>query len=77
MSTVKTIEKHHAVYAVYYYKDGPNNPPLNPPGGNNPPTVNYNPDPITNSSPFKYKSSITGKHQMQIKKMLKTLRKQT
>ena len=28
---------------------------------NNPPTVNYNADPITNSGSFKYKSSITGK----------------
>ena len=28
---------------------------------NNPPTDNYNADPITNSESFKYKSSITGK----------------
>ena len=28
---------------------------------NNPPTVNYKADPITNSASFKYKSSITGK----------------
>ena len=76
MSKVKTIEKQHAVYAVHYYKAGPNNASLNPLVGNNPPTVNYNADPITNSSPFKYKSSITGKHQMRIKKMVKTLRKQ-
>ena len=34
-----------------YYRDGPNNPSLN----------NYNPDTITNSESFKYKSSITGK----------------
>ena len=34
-----------------YYRDGPNNPP----------TVNYNADPITNSLSFKYKTSITGK----------------
>ena len=33
-----------------YYRDEPNNPP----------TDNYNADPITNSESFKYKSSITG-----------------
>ena len=43
------------------YTDEPNNPPLNPPVGNNPPTVNYNADHITNSESFKYKISITGK----------------
>ena len=41
-----------------YYRDEPNNPPLN---DHDPPTVNYNADPITNSESFKYKSSITGK----------------
>ena len=46
-----------------YYRDEPNNPPLN---DDDPPTVNYNADPVTNSESFKYKSSITGKHQMQI-----------
>ena len=46
-----------------YYSDEPNNPPLN---DDDPPTVNYNADPVTNSESFKYKSSITGKHQMQI-----------
>ena len=34
-----------------YYKDEPNNPPLN----------NYNTDLITDSASFKYKTSITGK----------------
>ena len=34
-----------------YYRDKPNNPP----------TDNYNADPLTNSESFKYKSSITGK----------------
>ena len=34
-----------------YYRDEPNNPP----------TDNYNADPVTNSASFKYKSSITGK----------------
>ena len=43
------------------YTDEPNNPPLNPPVGNNPPTVNHNADHITNSESFKYKISITGK----------------
>ena len=39
------------------YRDKPNNPPLNDDG--DPPTINYNADPITNSESFKYKSSIT------------------
>ena len=34
-----------------YYRDQPNNPP----------TINCNAEPITNSESFKYKSSITGK----------------
>ena len=41
-----------------YYGDEPNNPPLN---DDDPPTINYNADPITNSNSFKYKSIITGK----------------
>ena len=41
-----------------YYRDEPNSPPLN---DDDPPTINYNADPITNSESFKYKSSITGK----------------
>ena len=44
-----------------YYRNEPNNPPLNPHVGNNPPTVNNNADPIANFESFKYKSSITGK----------------
>ena len=44
-----------------YLRDEPNNLPLNLPVVNNPPTFNYNADPITNSESFKYKSSITGK----------------
>ena len=40
-----------------YYRYEPNNPPLY----DDPPTINYNADPITNSESFKYKSSITGK----------------
>ena len=59
-----------------YYRYEPNNPPLNPLVGNNPPTVNYNVEPITNSSSFKYKTSIQEKHQMQIKKMVQTLSKE-
>ena len=39
-------------------RDEPNNPPLN---DDDPPTINYNADPITNSDSFKYKSCITGK----------------
>ena len=41
-----------------YYRDEPNNPPLN---DDDPPTINYNADPITNFESSKYKSSITGK----------------
>ena len=41
-----------------YYRDEPNNPPLN---DDDPPTINYNADPITNSDSFKYKSCITRK----------------
>ena len=41
-----------------YCSDESNNPPLN---DDNPPTVIYNADPITNSESFKYKSSIAGK----------------
>ena len=40
-----------------YYRDAPNNPPLD----DDPPTINYNADPITYSESFKYKSSITEK----------------
>ena len=40
-----------------YYRDVPNNPPLD----DDPPTINYNADPITYSESFKYKSSITEK----------------
>ena len=39
------------------YRDEPNNPPL----VGEPPTANYNADPITNSKSFKYKSSIIRK----------------
>ena len=41
-----------------YYRDQPNNPHLN---DDDPTTVDYNADPITNSESFKYKRSITGK----------------
>ena len=41
-----------------YYRDEPNHPLLN---DDDPPTVNYNADPITKSESFKYKSSIAGK----------------
>ena len=41
-----------------YYRDEPNNPPLN---DDDPSTINYNADPVTNSESFKYKNSITGK----------------
>ena len=44
-----------------YYKDEPNNNPFNPRVGNNPPTSNYNADPIKSSESFKYKNNITGK----------------
>ena len=41
-----------------YYRDEPDNPHLN---DDDPPTINYNADSITNSESFKYKSCITGK----------------
>ena len=46
-----------------YYRDEPNDFPAD----------NYNANPITNSASFKYKTSITGKYQIQIKKTVKTL----
>ena len=56
MNTVKTTKK--ATGSLWnYYRDEPNNPPL----VGDPPTANYNADPITNSKYFKYKSSIIGK----------------
>ena len=44
-----------------YYRDEPNNPPLNLFVHNHHHTVNYKDDSITNSASFKYKSSIIGK----------------
>ena len=41
-----------------YYRDEPNNPPYN---NDDPPTLDYNADPIANAESFKYKSSIIGK----------------
>ena len=41
-----------------YYRNELNNPPVN---DDDPPTINYNAEPITNSESFKYKNSITGK----------------
>ena len=38
-----------------YYKDEPNNPPLN---DDDPPTFNHSADSITNTESFKYKGSI-------------------
>ena len=55
-----------------YYRDEPNNPPLN---NDNPPTVNYNVDPKTSSASFKYKRSITGKTPNVNQKKVKTLSK--
>ena len=39
-----------------YYRDEPKNPTLNLPVSNNPATVNYNVDSITNFASFKYKT---------------------
>ena len=47
-----------------YYRDEPNNPRFF--DDDDSPTIDYNADPITNSESFKYKSSITGKNQMQV-----------
>ena len=41
-----------------YYRDET----ISPLNDDDPPTVNYNADPIKNSESFKYKNSITGKH---------------
>ena len=49
-----------------YYRDEPNNPPRN---DNNPPTVNYN------ASLLNTKAILQEKHQIQIKKMVKTTSK--
>ena len=57
MSTVKNI-KETTGSLWNYYRDEPNNPPLY---NDDPPTVNDNADPITNSESFKYKSTITVK----------------
>ena len=46
-----------------YYRDEPNNPPIN--FVTNLPTVEYDADPVTNSAPFKYKSSIIEKNTKQ------------
>ena len=49
-----------------FYRDEPNNLLA----------ADYNADPITNFESFKYKTRITGIHQMQIKKTVKTLSKE-
>ena len=54
------------------YRSEPSNAPLN---DDNTPTINYNANPITNSESFKYKSSITGKHQMEIKTLSKKIQR--
>ena len=56
LKTVKITEKQHQVFGTI--TEISNNPLLN---DDDPPTVNYNADPITNSESFKYESSITGK----------------
>ena len=53
-----TIDFTNYLKGMRDYRDETNNPPLN---DDDPPTVTYNADPITNSESFKYKSSITGK----------------
>ena len=54
------------------YRSEPSNAPLN---DDNTPTINYNANPITNYESFKYKSSITGKHQMEIKTLSKKIQR--
>ena len=46
-----------------YYRDEPNDFPAN----------NYNANPITNSESFNYKAVLQEKHQIQIKKTVKTM----
>ena len=52
-----------------YYRDEPNNPPLN---DDDPTTINYSADPITNSEFLNTKVVLQEKHQMQIRKTVKT-----
>ena len=62
MNTVKAIEEQQVVCGIITEMNNPpNTPPFNPPVNNNPPTVNYNSDPITKFALVKYKSSIRGK----------------
>ena len=57
-----------------YYRDNSNNPLLN---DDDPTNISYNAAPKTNSESFKYKSILQEKHQMQIKKTVKTMSKET
>ena len=58
-----------------YYRDEPNNPPLNPPVGNNLPTVNCNAEKSPGLSPLNAKAIPQEKHEMRIKKIVKILSK--
>ena len=52
-----------------YYRDEPNNPPLN---DDDPTTINYSADPVANSEFLNTKVVLKEKHQIQIKKTVKT-----
>ena len=55
---LNTVKNKKTIGSLWkYYSNEPNNRPVN---NDNPPTFNYNADPITNSESLKYKSSITG-----------------
>ena len=53
-----------------YHRLEPNNPPPNPPVGNNPPTVDYSADPSQILSLLYTKEVLQEKHPMQIKKTM-------
>ena len=62
MNTVKATEEQQVVCGIITETNKPpNTPPFNLPVNNNPPTVNYNSDPITKFALVKYKSSVRGK----------------
>ena len=54
-----------------YYRDKPNNPPFN---DDDPPTVNYNADPITDSTSFKYKDNDDSNYENDNRKETKMLK---
>ena len=54
-----------------YYRDKPNNPPFD---DHDPPTVNYNADPKTDSASFKYKDNDDSNYENNNRKETKMLK---